>query len=108
MLQGLSRSTRSIDFIGLGCRRGIQADCIGGERLPRWGSVVFKAPDEDKRQCDEHHREPEPEKDFEKDASHCSAQISFDREDVSDSADGLNALLTICARPKLLTKIAHM
>src|SRR5579884_357827 len=108
MFKRLLRSDCSVCFIRLSCRGGIQADSIGCQRFARGSGVVLKAPDKHEPQRDEHHRQPEPEKDFEKDASHCSALICFERVDVSDSADCFDALLAVSSRPELFAKVADV
>src|SRR5690348_16763668 len=98
----------TLRFIGLSCRRGIQTDGIGCERLTRRSRIVFQAPNEDKSKRHEHHRQPEPEKDFEKDASHGSALICFEWVNVPDSPDGLDPLFAVGSRPELLAKVAYV
>lgn len=108
MLERLVGRSSAAGFIRLSGGRRIEPNRISRERLPGGSSIIFKTPDKYEPQRDQHHRQPEPEKDFEKDAPHRLALIPFERVDVSDSANRLNAILAVRSRPELLAQVADV
>lgn len=108
MLERLVCRSSAVCFIRLSGGRRIERNRISRERLPRRSSIIFKAPDKYEPQRDQHHRQPEPEKDFEKNASHHLALVPFEGVDVADAADGLDAVFAVGPRSEFLAQVADV